>query len=61
MNRILVVDDEAGVRSFISEVLSDEGYEVSEAANGKEALQILGKVQHQLVVTDMKMPEMTGD
>jgi hypothetical protein len=58
--RIVVADDEAGVRSFLRKVLEDGGYEVMEAANGKEALEeaLAGGVD--LVITDLVMPEQEG-
>jgi len=58
--RIVVADDEAGVRSFLRTVLEDGGYEVMEAANGKEALKaaLAGRVD--LVITDLVMPEQEG-
>ena len=61
MARILVVDDEAGIRSFIAEVLEDEGHEVSEAENGAVALTHLAKKRYHLVFTDIKMPVMDGN
>ncbi|MFI5381934.1 MAG: response regulator, partial [Tepidisphaerales bacterium] len=58
--RILVADDEAGVRGLLRAVLEDSGYEVTEAADGKEALKqaLAGRVD--LVITDLVMPEQEG-
>src|ERR1035437_6242236 len=58
--RILVADDEAGVRRFLRAVLEEGGYEVVEAADGKQALQeaLAGRVD--LVITDLVMPEQGG-
>jgi DNA-binding response OmpR family regulator len=58
--RILVADDEAGVRGFLRAVLEDSGYEVIEAADGKQALRqaLAGRVD--LVITDLVMPEQEG-
>jgi len=59
--RLLVVDDEDAVRSVVSRTLEDEGYEVSQARNGREALATLaanGRVD--LVLTDVVMPELGG-
>jgi hypothetical protein len=58
--RILVVDDDSLFRSSIVEILSRKGFEITEAASGSDAL-----VKHQvgvfdLVVSDFKMPNMTG-
>jgi diguanylate cyclase (GGDEF)-like protein len=58
--RILVVDDENSVRTVMSQVLQDEGFAVTEAANGKQALECMQKDPFSLVITDIVMPEMTG-
>jgi hypothetical protein len=58
--RIVVADDEAGVRSFLRTVLEDGGYEVIEAANGKEALEEARAGGVDLVITDLVMPEQEG-
>jgi PAS domain S-box-containing protein len=58
--RILVVDDEAGVRSFLCAALAQAGYEAMEAANGKQALSRLRQAPAQLVITDLVMPEGEG-
>ena len=59
---ILLVEDEEGVRSVLSELLTGLGYTVFQAANGVEAVGIAtrhaGAID--LVVTDMVMPEMSG-
>jgi len=59
-NRILVVDDEESIRAVLTEVLNDDGFRVTQAANGLEALKVLEDVPHPLVISDIKMPEMTG-
>jgi DNA-binding response OmpR family regulator len=58
--RILVVDDEAGVRGFLRAVLKQGGCEVIEAADGKQALQEVRAGQVDLVITDLVMPEQEG-
>ena len=58
--RILVVDDEEGVRSYLRMVLEEAGYAVSEAADGKEALQQALQEPPALVITDLVMPEQEG-
>jgi hypothetical protein len=58
--RILVVDDEAGVRSFLRAALAQAGYEVIEAAGGKQALCQMREAPAQLVITDLVMPEGEG-
>jgi two-component system, cell cycle sensor histidine kinase and response regulator CckA len=59
---ILLVEDEGRVRTLAREVLSDAGYAVSEASNGKEALKIAESSidAPALVLTDVVMPEMSG-
>lgn len=58
--RILVCDDDREVREIISELLSDEGYTVFAAQDGKQALEILSRDTVDVIVTDLKMPEMDG-
>jgi DNA-binding response OmpR family regulator len=58
--RIVVADDEAGVRSFLRLVLESAGYEVLEAPNGKLALQEARAGRVDLVITDLVMPEQEG-
>lgn len=58
--KILVADDEMSIRLLYSEELKEEGYEVYLAANGREALDIVNKVPLDLVILDIKMPEMDG-
>lgn len=60
MARILVVDDEAGIRDIIKEYLQFEGYEFAEAANGIEALELLRKEEFDLMVLDIMMPKLDG-
>ena len=58
--KILVVDDDEGLRDLFKEVLTDEGYQVLTAKNGKEALQKLEKEKPDLIVLDIVMPKMDG-
>lgn len=59
---ILVVDDEDALRDLVAEVITDEGYNVLKASNGREALEVFKAHQNQikLVLLDMMMPEMDG-
>ena len=58
--RILVVDDEDIVRTSCSRTLSPEGYEVMLAKNGVEGLKMASEERFDLVLTDLKMPDMDG-
>lgn len=58
--RILVVDDEAGVRRFLRQVLEGAGYEVEEAPDGKKAVDLVRSTRVDLMVTDLIMPEQEG-
>jgi two-component system response regulator FlrC len=60
VSRILVVDDEAGVREFVAEALELDGFVTCTAASGEEALAELGKRSYELLFTDLKMPGMSG-
>ncbi|GAB4406535.1 MAG: hypothetical protein OHK0032_01570 [Thermodesulfovibrionales bacterium] len=58
--RILVVDDEPVVIKSCERILTPEGYSVDSALNGNEAIGKLGKDGYDLVITDLKMPDMDG-
>ena len=58
--KILLVDDEEGIRKVLSIYLTDIGYQVLSAENGEEALKLFKKIQPQIVLTDIKMPGMDG-
>ena len=60
MSQILVVDDEVGIRELLSEILSDEGYEVRLAQNAAEARQWRGRSRPDLVLLDIWMPDTDG-
>ena len=57
---ILIVDDEEAIRTSLRSILEDEGYEVSVAATGAEALKIYGTDPPDLMILDIWMPEMDG-
>ncbi|MEA1921806.1 MAG: response regulator [Pseudomonadota bacterium] len=57
---ILVVDDEENIRWLYKEELEEEGYNITAAASGEEALQIVPKLKPDLVVMDIKMPGISG-
>jgi DNA-binding response OmpR family regulator len=57
---ILVVEDHKTLRLMIVKGLKKEGFEVVEAENGKQALEILEKMEPELIISDVRMPEMDG-
>ncbi|MDY6990060.1 MAG: sigma-54 dependent transcriptional regulator [Thermodesulfobacteriota bacterium] len=57
---VLIVDDDALIRSFICTVLSEDGYLVEEAASGSEGLSKLKGGSFDLALTDLRMPDMSG-
>lgn len=61
MSTILIVDDEKNILSGLKIAFEDEGYSVLTAVNGKEGWDVLSKNMVDLVITDIRMPEMTGD
>jgi two-component system response regulator PilR (NtrC family) len=59
-SRVLVVDDERSMRELLSIVLRRDGYDVVVADNGKTAVDILNRERVDVLITDIRMPEMTG-
>ena len=59
-SKILVVDDEPYIREFLRSVLTDEGYEVITASDGREALPIAVTEQPNLILLDIMMPDLNG-
>jgi DNA-binding NtrC family response regulator len=59
-NRLLVVDDEDLLRSSLVKLLAMEGYSVLSASDGNEALMLIKENKFQLIITDLKMPGMSG-
>jgi two-component system NtrC family sensor kinase len=58
--RVLVVDDEPAVTRMVKEILSKVGFQVDTAGTGYQALSALEKEQFDLIISDLKMPEMDG-
>ncbi|MBR9990962.1 MAG: sigma-54-dependent Fis family transcriptional regulator [Gemmatimonadetes bacterium] len=56
MARILVVDDEEGIREFLADALADDGHDVTQAADGLAALQCLHERAFDVMITDLRMP-----
>ncbi|MFN7952001.1 MAG: sigma-54 dependent transcriptional regulator [bacterium] len=61
MARVLVVDDEEGVRSFLAEALTLDGHAVTESPDGADALRRLDRHAFDVVLTDLKMPGVDGE
>lgn len=57
---VLVVDDDRGIREFVRTVLADEGYAVTEATDGQEALERVEAQRPDVILLDMRMPVMDG-
>ncbi len=58
--RILVIDDESGVRRTLSMILEDEGYKVTTASDGKEGLERATEDEPDLIICDIRMPRLDG-
>lgn len=58
--KILIVDDDLYIRDLYEEILKDEGYEVTSAADGKEGLDKLETGGYDLVLLDVMMPKIDG-
>ncbi len=56
---ILIVDDEQVMREFLADVLED--YDIAKASDGDEAIQMLKNKEYDLIITDMKMPRVSGE
>jgi len=59
-SEILVVDDEETVRTVLTQVLREDGYSICAAATGEQALELLERKSFSLVITDIKMPGISG-
>jgi two-component system response regulator PilR (NtrC family) len=60
MARILVVDDDQGMREFMDIMLTKEGYDVTSVDDASRALTLCDKKEFDLVITDLRMPRMDG-
>jgi two-component system response regulator (stage 0 sporulation protein F) len=60
MAKILVIDDEPGIRDLLDTLLSRKGYDVVLADNGQKGLEVLRRARPDVVVLDLKMPGMDG-
>src|SRR5687767_2709067 len=60
MAHILVAEDERDIRELITFTLTFAGHKITQAANGEQAVELAQKVLPDLVMTDVRMPKMTG-
>jgi CheY-like chemotaxis protein len=58
--RVLLIEDDAWIRTFLRDVLADEGYAVIEAADGRTGLRLAFEESPDVVLLDLAMPEFTG-
>lgn len=58
--KVLVVDDQYGIRVLLKEVFSRDGFSVYQAENGQVALEMIPEIRPDLILLDMKMPGMDG-
>lgn len=61
MSNILIIDDDASINEMISEALMNEGYTVSKAYSGTEAMMILSQSKPDLVLLDLMLPGLSGE
>ncbi len=61
MKKLLIADDQAGIRMLLSEVFKNEGYETILASNGEEAVRKLQTKKPDCILLDMKMPGLNGE
>ncbi|MCK9291861.1 MAG: sigma-54 dependent transcriptional regulator [Bacteroidales bacterium] len=60
MPKVLIIDDEASIRRTLGEILAYEKYNVEDAANGMDALALIKEHEFDVILCDIKMPEMDG-
>src|SRR5258706_5603821 len=60
MANLLIVDDELGMRQFLTQLVQREGHTVRAAGNGREAMELLQNAPADLIVSDVRMPDMDG-
>lgn len=60
MHHILVIDDDCSVLEVVRDMLSVAGYKVTATCNGKEGVELIKKQKFDLVLTDFRMPEVSG-
>ena len=60
MAKLIIVDDEKPIRAALRDILEYEGYEVDEAKDGEEGLEMIMRTQYDVALCDIKMPKMNG-
>ena len=60
MANLLIVDDELGMRQFLTHLFQREGHSVRAAENGREAMELLRATPADLIISDVRMPDMNG-
>ncbi|MCB9800424.1 MAG: response regulator [Candidatus Omnitrophica bacterium] len=60
MKKVLIVDDEVGIVEEVKEYLIDEGYDVHIADTAKDGIELVEKIRPDVMVLDMKLPDMLG-
>ena len=60
MSKILIVDDDVPILEYMRQVMVSEGYDVMVAATGKEAISCLEKNYYDLLITDIRIPDIDG-
>jgi DNA-binding response OmpR family regulator len=60
VNRVLVVEDDAAIRVMLRQALEDEGYEVLDAPNGAQGLELVRRETIDLVLLDLRLPDISG-
>ncbi len=58
--RILIIDDDEGIRNLIASILSNDQYQIEQAENGHQALEIFHTFQPHIIILDVIIPEMSG-
>ncbi len=58
--RVLIVDDDEGIRETMDDILSLEGYEVDQAGSGMVAIEKCQRQAYDIILLDIRMPEMNG-
>ncbi|GAB3890260.1 sigma-54-dependent transcriptional regulator [Spirosoma agri] len=60
MAKLIIVDDEKSIRAALRDILEYEGYEVDEAKDGEEGLEMIGRTSYDVALCDIRMPKMDG-